>query len=241
MGESNITTRINLTLGTKGGVGKTTIMLHLADWIKTLDIPLFLMDLDDNNKSLKRYFPEALLASVNDEDQVDQLVIRAAESNHPVILADLKAGVESEMLTWFEGLPFDELQSRGIRITGWGCVTTDPDSISTLLNWGNHIGNRIDYILVQNQKDGADIPEMEDIREGKAFVEQCNPKRIFLPHLKSKYQSEMNRRSLTLNETIHSTSPIPQLTNIMMRHKLRTYQKAIFEQFAALQDIILPD
>ena len=51
--------RVILTTGGKGGVGKTSFMLALAEWFQSHEIPVTLLDLDTENKSrgsLKHYF-----------------------------------------------------------------------------------------------------------------------------------------------------------------------------------------
>jgi Mrp family chromosome partitioning ATPase len=51
--------RVILTMGGKGGVGKTSFMLVLAEWFQNHEVPVTLLDLDTENKSrgsLKHYF-----------------------------------------------------------------------------------------------------------------------------------------------------------------------------------------
>ena len=51
--------RVVFTMGGKGGVGKTGVMVALAEWFAANDIPVTLLDLDTENKargSLKHFF-----------------------------------------------------------------------------------------------------------------------------------------------------------------------------------------
>jgi MinD superfamily P-loop ATPase len=43
--------RIILSMGGKGGVGKTSIMAGLAEWFEANQIPVKLLDLDTENKT----------------------------------------------------------------------------------------------------------------------------------------------------------------------------------------------
>jgi hypothetical protein len=233
-------TRINITLGTKGGVGKTTVALHLADWFNQIKADVWLVDLDEENGTLRRFLPHAQHGDVHNESEVDALVVAADEQGYDLLLADLKAGSGVEMLAWFRGLPFEALAERGIRFTGFACITTDPDSVTTLLRWAYVIGNRIDYIVVRNYRDGQEIHALDRTSQGLDFIEQCRPRFIELPQLRPRYQAEINSRSLTLSGVIRSQDPIPGLTNIMVRHRLKEYQAAIFKQFEAHRDFILP-
>ncbi len=56
------TRRVVLTMGGKGGVGKTSFMLALAEWFVGKEVTLKLLDLDTENKtrgSLSHYFGRA--------------------------------------------------------------------------------------------------------------------------------------------------------------------------------------
>ena len=51
--------RVVFTMGGKGGVGKTGVVVALAEWFQANEIPITLLDLDTENKargSLKHFF-----------------------------------------------------------------------------------------------------------------------------------------------------------------------------------------
>ena len=59
MKTGNTNKRIVFTMGGKGGVGKTGLMVALAEWFEAHEIPFTLLDLDTENKargSLKHFF-----------------------------------------------------------------------------------------------------------------------------------------------------------------------------------------
>jgi hypothetical protein len=59
--------RVVFTMGGKGGVGKTGLMVALAEWFEATEIPFTLLDLDTENKargSLKHFF-NGSVAKVN--------------------------------------------------------------------------------------------------------------------------------------------------------------------------------
>lgn len=54
-----LTKRVVFTMGGKGGVGKTGVIVALAEWFAVNEIPVTLLDLDTENKargSLKHFF-----------------------------------------------------------------------------------------------------------------------------------------------------------------------------------------
>src|SRR5260370_37006153 len=59
--------RVVFTMGGKGGVGKTGLMVALAEWFEVNETPFTLLDLDTGNKargSLKHFF-NGSVAKVN--------------------------------------------------------------------------------------------------------------------------------------------------------------------------------
>jgi len=55
--------RVILSMGGKGGVGKTSVMTGLAEWFRENEIPVKLLDLDTENKargSLTHFFRGAV-------------------------------------------------------------------------------------------------------------------------------------------------------------------------------------
>lgn len=59
--------RVVFTMGGKGGVGKTGLMVALAEWFEAHEVPFTLLDLDTENKargSLKHFF-NGSVANVN--------------------------------------------------------------------------------------------------------------------------------------------------------------------------------
>jgi MinD-like ATPase involved in chromosome partitioning or flagellar assembly len=87
--------RVILSMGGKGGVGKTSIMAALAEWFDANQIPLHLLDLDSENKargSLTHFFAErAPKVNIHTPAGLDAFVDRLVDGA-PVLLADMGAG-----------------------------------------------------------------------------------------------------------------------------------------------------
>lgn len=48
---TEISKRVVFTMGGKGGVGKTGVVVALAEWFQANEIPVTLLDLDTENKA----------------------------------------------------------------------------------------------------------------------------------------------------------------------------------------------
>ena len=125
---------ILFTAGAKGGTGKSTAVRFLITYLRQHGADPLLLDLDDENRTLSRFFPEAIQVEIKKRSSNDILIERALDSSS-LILADLKAGTGREMLDWWLDVPFEKLRSLGIGFVCLASVTSSPDSVQSFLNW----------------------------------------------------------------------------------------------------------
>jgi cellulose biosynthesis protein BcsQ len=87
--------RVILSMGGKGGVGKTSIMSGLAEWFDSFQIPVQLLDLDTENKargSLTHFFGGRVpKINIHTPAGLDAFIDHLS-NGVPVILADMEAG-----------------------------------------------------------------------------------------------------------------------------------------------------
>ena len=144
--------RVILSMGGKGGVGKTRVMTGLAEWFDANEIPATLLDLDTENKargSLGHFFGErAPKVNIHTPAGLDAFVDHLADGE-PVILADMGAGSGRITHDWFDKMYLDVAEA-GIAFTGIGIVTDDPASVESVLWWAARLQNRVAYLIVEN-------------------------------------------------------------------------------------------
>jgi cellulose biosynthesis protein BcsQ len=97
--------RVILSMGGKGGVGKTSVMTGLAEWFQENSIPVKLLDLDTENKargSLTHFFGGQLpKVNIHTPAGLDAFVDELTDGP-PVILADMGAGAGQVTYEWFD-------------------------------------------------------------------------------------------------------------------------------------------
>jgi MinD-like ATPase involved in chromosome partitioning or flagellar assembly len=97
--------RIILSMGGKGGVGKTAVMVGLADWFDSNQIPVRLLDLDTENKargSLAHFYGNRVpKLNIHTPAGLDGFVDRLMDGA-PVILADMGSGSGQVTHEWFD-------------------------------------------------------------------------------------------------------------------------------------------
>ena len=102
---ANAEKRVILSMGGKGGVGKTGVMAGLAEWFDANQIPVKLLDLDTENKargSLTHFFAGRVpKVNIHTPAGLDFFVDHLADGE-PIILADMGAGSGQVTSDWFE-------------------------------------------------------------------------------------------------------------------------------------------
>src|ERR1700757_4078098 len=92
MKTENRNKRVVFTMGGKGGVGKTGLMVALAEWFEAHDIPFTLLDLDAENKargSLKHFFNGSVTkVNIHTPAGLDTFIDHL-ESGTSIMLADM--------------------------------------------------------------------------------------------------------------------------------------------------------
>ena len=242
---------ILFTAGAKGGSGKSTAVRFLVTYLREQGANPLLMDLDDENKTLSRFFPEAVTVEIRKKASHDALVRSALSGHYPLILADLKAGTGREVLEWFLDVPFEELRARQVRFVCLGSITSSPDSVQSFLNWAGELRDQVSYLVFKNLKDGEILPDYEDTQEAIRFRKELKPSHVTIPRLDEEYQTELERLNLTISEVIDSDrlqqnlsargqslgSVLPQL---LVRARLRRFQRRIYEQLDDARLLFFP-
>jgi hypothetical protein len=91
-GTPTVLKRVIFSMGGKGGVGKSTVMAGIAEYLQSLEVSTELLDLDWENKregSLTSWFPEATKIDIRKANAYDILIDRAFRTKTDVVLADL--------------------------------------------------------------------------------------------------------------------------------------------------------
>jgi hypothetical protein len=228
---------ILFTAGAKGGTGKSTAVRFLITCLRERGADPLLLDLDDENRTLSRFFPEAILVEIKKSSSHDVLVERAINGNS-LIIADLKAGTGREVLDWWLDVPFDELQSMRVRFVCLASITSSPDSVQSFFNWVTALQHRVSYVVFKNLKDGDFLPDYDASDEALNFREKFKPYQVVLPRLDEEYMTELERLDLTIAEVLSAANGKstrgkdigPLLCQLMVRARLRRFQQNIYDQ-----------
>jgi len=229
---------IIFTAGAKGGTGKSTGIRFLITYLREQGFNPSLLDMDDESKTLSRFFPEAAQIKINKASSHDVLIEKIIEEGEKLIVADLKGGTGRDTLDWWLNLPFPKLTD--IQFVCIASVTSSPDSVQSFMNWATALKDKVSYVVCKNQKDGEIFPDYDNSNQALMFREKLTPHHVLIPRLDEEYMTELERLNLTVaevlaaegKETINGKSISPALSRLLVRARLEEFQKNVYRQFA---------
>ena len=244
---------IIFTAGAKGGTGKSTAVRFLTTYLREHGHNPVLLDMDDENRTLSRFFPEAERIEIKKMSSHDVLIEKVTKGTN-LMIADLKAGTGRDTLDWWACVPFDDDALKKVNFICLASITTSPDAVQTFLNWASELEDRVSYVVFRNQKDGENFFDYDDSGEAMEFQESYMPIEITIPRLDDEYMTELERLNLTISEVLeanggtmtvppanskHKAKPIGEtLCRLMVRARLRRFQNDIYRQFDPILELL---
>ena len=235
--------RVILSMGGKGGVGKTSLMTALTEWFDAKEIPAQLLDLDSENKargSLAHFFgaraPKVNIHTPAGLDAfVDQLVDGA-----PVILADMGAGSGQVTYDWFDRM-YPDVAEAGIAFTAIGVVTSDPASVESVLAWAARLQKRTKYLIVENSvAQHTDFRYWRESTEALAFQRIFQPAVIAMDYRLPELENAARNHGVTLASIADRATPAPELQKASLAMRAQSYRRRIFTEFDRVKELLLP-
>ena len=236
---------IMFTAGAKGGTGKSTAIRFLTTYLWKNGHDPLLLDMDDENRTMSRFFPQATRVEIKKVSSYDILIKKIIAGTN-LIVADLKAGVGRETLQWWLDIPFDDEALANVSFICLTSITSSPDSVQSFLNWASELKGRVSYVVFKNQKNGDTFPDFDSSKEALDFRMSANPIEIDIPLLDAEYMTELERLNLTVSEVLEANGkdningkPVGDiLSDLMVRSRLRRVQDGIYNQLNPILNLI---
>ncbi len=234
-----MTKTLILTLGGKGGVGKTVALGLLADYLLQKNIAFSGVDADTENSGkpscFNHYFdgdlPQVNLRNPRD---CDQLLEAAASSEAPFVLADLPANSGAEMHRWFADVVKSEvLAELNVKLIGVGCITPSAGTVQSVVEWANALGDRCSYVVALNYQlltsfdssPETTFPDYFTSKAGTVFRKQFKPVEIVIPGLLREAMDSFTRAGKLPTAAVSDTG-IP----LLVRQRIKTWTKIVHDQ-----------
>ena len=234
--------RVILSMGGKGGVGKTSVIAALAEWFESNEIPVMLLDLDTENKargSLTHFFdgnvPKLDIHTAAGLDTfIDHL-----QDGPPVILADMGAGSGRITHDWFDAM-YPDIADTGIQFTAIGVVTSDPASVESVLAWASRLQNRVTYLIVENSITlNGDFTYWRESREAEQFRETFRPSVIQMDFRLAELENATRNYGVTLGHVAARKTDATELQKASLVMRAQSYRRRLFVEFDKVKGLLL--
>ena len=241
-GASN--SRVILSMGGKGGVGKTSVMVSLVEWFDGNSIPAQLLDLDTENKSrgsLSHFYSvRAPKINIHTPAGLDAFVDYISEGGTPIIIADMGAGAGQVTADWFDKM-YPSVAEAGIVFTAIGVITDDPASVESVLGWAARLQNRVGYLIVENSLSAhTDFTYWNNSREARQFREVFQPAVIRMDFRLPELENAARNYGVTLGEVANRNVEALELRKASLVMRAQSYRRSLFSEFDKVKEMLLP-
>ena len=235
--------RVVLSMGGKGGVGKTSVMTGLAEWYETNQVAVSLLDLDTENKikgSLVHFFGSRVpKINIHTPAGLDSFVDHLGEGA-PVVLADMGAGAGKVTHEWFDKM-YPDVSECGVAFTAIGVVTSDPASVESVLNWADALGDRVAYVIVENSlSEHADFAYWNTNPEAVAFRERSKPAIVRHDYRLPDLENLARNHGVTLGQVAARKTSTADLQKASLVMRAQSYRRRIFAEYDRVRGLLLP-
>jgi CobQ/CobB/MinD/ParA family nucleotide binding protein len=240
--ETNNSKKIIYSMGGKGGGGKTTAMVSIADFFQARKVPVTLVDSDTENVARGSLsYRQTTKVNIRSQRGLDDFVDLVLGDSTPLVLADLGAGSGQDTFKWFDDM-HEPLKEAGIKFLAVGVVTGDSATTETVLRWASALKNRTEYLIIRNHRDGDDFGYLENTEPGQRFLKAAKPALIDMEARASDIQRELDNRGLSLDQALKASaeSAGPLLSKASVKIRMRGYLARIENQLGKVIDTLLP-
>jgi MinD-like ATPase involved in chromosome partitioning or flagellar assembly len=237
------TKRVVFTMGGKGGVGKTGVVVALAEWFQANEIPVTLLDLDTENKargSLKHFFNGTVTkVDVHTPAGLDAFVDHL-DNGTPIILADMGAGAGQVAAGWFDSM-YEDVAATGVRFTAVGIVTPDPASVESVLAWANRLQDRVEYVIVENATSAlADFTYWRSTKQASQFRQVFTPAILQMEFRLAELENPLRQHGIQLGQVADRKTMVDELKRASLVMRAQSYRRRLFSEFDRAREVFLP-
>lgn len=240
-GKSN---RLVMVATNKGGVGKSTAIIHIGDFLLQAGIPFVAFDPDHANHSLARFFTKEdgereeymKLINIADDSSLDQITKVFDEGVGNLVLVDGVGALQEAFQTWIEEIAlFERAEDMDLKITFILVVDEDKDTVEQAMQVASWAGDQVDYLVIKNLKTTESTSIYDNSAVRKTLVNMLGAKEITFPKMKGNLVPIIQDKSLRLSEAEKSSA-----VYVNDRYRVSAYRKRVFKEIEAAKERILP-
>ncbi len=228
-----VSRRIVIAATPKGGVGKSFFLINLADWLAEKNVRAQAFDTDWSSGTLTRFQPDTRFLTASDGEGFQEILNAMEEAD--LILIDGSHASIPELVDWIgnNGLTGDRSLGE-VGVTFVCMVEEDKDTVFQAGELCRRLGASVDWLVVRSLKTSP-ATEIYDNSKTRQELLRLGAGEITIARLPWNLLSIMQRTSKSLSGLLQDKS-----LSLLERHRLRSYQERLFEQFSAMESVLLP-
>jgi hypothetical protein len=236
--------RLITCLQQRGNIGKSTVLGGLAQYCDEREVPWRGFDLDADNRSFSRLFPEDVsLRELGDEPEGEILKLVRTCTQVPVTIIDPRAHIADKVLRGWEMIKFPQhFATEGGRITVLLFPGDDLEILSDVDALVTRLGDSVDFVVVKNPArqpkcrmfDGSEL-ESDLARLGAVTLEVPVLLALARNHL-SALEAELGRGVTHIEAVANKELPLDG----MVRMVVEDWAKTLFRRFDRIAEKLLP-
>ena len=222
---------IHLIGGEKGGVGKSLLARVLAQYFIDHSIAFLGFDSDRSHGALLRFYAGyASPVLIDHYESLDAIVEAATENPERRVLVDLAAQTQKSLTSWMDESQLLEVAPElGLDIRYWHVMDNGKDSVDLLKRLLDQYGERLHYVLVQNQLRGEDF----SILRQSGQLERAQGWGADIVTLTRAQESTLNKIDATSTSFWAATQPEDRggaRLGVLERQRLRSWLKNAYDE-----------
>lgn len=234
--------RLVLVATNKGGVGKSTALIHIGDYLQEKGIPFVAFDPDHANASFARFFQnkkgknEEFMRFINiaDDTSLDQITRVFDEGQTNLVLVDGVGAQQETFFNWIEEIGlFERAKDIGLKITFILVVDEDKDTVDQALAVAQRAEDRVDYLIIRNLKNTHETKIYDGSAARKLLKDVLEAREITFPKLKDNLVTITQKDSLRLSQA--ENDPAVYIND---RYRIAAYRKKIIKAIQEVEDIL---
>jgi hypothetical protein len=231
--ETQTMSRIHLIGGEKGGVGKSMVSRLLAQFFIDNQLSFVGFDTDRSNGALMRFYSDyASPVLIDSYEALDHIVEAAVEHPGCRVLVDLAAQTHEPLVKWMnESGVLDMTAEGGFAVTYWHVMDSGRDSVDLLSRLLDRFGDRLNYVLVQNQLRGDDFSQLENSGQLERAV-ALGARVVAIKHLHDGVAQKLDARNASFWAAAHASGADGPGLGLMERQRLKMWLNHAYASLA---------
>ena len=235
--------RIVFSQGGKGGVGKTLAITSLYYYLTSKGVPVYPMDLDDENKdhgSFQFWVPDAKKVRVRERDGLDVFLEAIDKSVAPVILVDLGARMGTTTFEWFKDVA--SAVSTEVDFTMVSAITSDISTVTGLIEWGSTLKGSVQYVVLKNPMSDPDSTFVgwDESESAEKFRKAAKPLVATLPSIHPDLMTLLRSHGISLYQAAKREHNVEDLKSTRWTFRSQGAWRQMEAAFDATNAYLLP-